>query len=280
MTCRTRGREPIDTRRIFFLAVRVWTCALVGWDILRDRDTDIGGPNGRFPLTPRSAILAASSDDPLLRARGFATLVDAYWKPVYRAIRLHFKKSNEEAKDLTQAFFLDALERALFESYDDERARFRTFVRTCLRNFVVRSDQSASRLKRGGSAVTLSFDFVQAEAELLTATAPQSLDEAFARDLARSLREAALREMQTHFEARGKQAYVELFRRYDLVDPEERPTYRELAEELDMKTTDVTNRLAHVRQVFRRTVLERLRAITVDEAEFRDEARELLGVEV
>ncbi|MBO6936740.1 MAG: sigma-70 family RNA polymerase sigma factor [Deltaproteobacteria bacterium] len=247
---------------------------------MRDEDTDIGGHRGQFPLTPLSAIQAARSDDPLQRARGFTALVEAYWKPVYRAIRLHFHKTNEEAKDLTQAFFLDALERELFESYELDRARFRTFVRTCLRNYVSKAHQKATRIKRGGAAIRLSLDFPTAEAELGTQPLDVSFEEAFAADLAKSLRETALAEVEAHFESRGKEQYVTIFRRYDLADVDDRPTYKELAEELGIKTTDVTNRLTHVRQVFRKHVLARLRLITASEEEFREEARQLLGVEV
>lgn len=244
---------------------------------MRDEDTDIGGPQGRFPLTPASALLAARSDDPLMRARGFSKLVDAYWKPVYKAVRFRFKKSNEEAKDLTQAFFLDALERTLFEAYEPDRARFRTFVRTCLHNYVLKTQESAGRLKRGGGTTTLSLDFDAAESEL-EGDRP-SFEEAFDQDLARALSDAALEEVEAHFHARDKASYFGLFRGYDLLDKEDRPTYRELATTFDVKVTDVTNRLAHVRQVYRRTVLTRLREITANEEEFRDEAIHLLGVE-
>jgi hypothetical protein len=36
-------------------------------------------------------------------------VIALYWKPVYRFIRLKFRKDNEEAKDLTQGFFATAL---------------------------------------------------------------------------------------------------------------------------------------------------------------------------
>ena len=36
-------------------------------------------------------------------------VIELYWKPVYRFIRLKFRKNNEDAKDLTQSFFTSAL---------------------------------------------------------------------------------------------------------------------------------------------------------------------------
>jgi hypothetical protein len=58
-----------------------------------------------------------------------------------------------------------------------------------------------------------------------------------------------------------------------------RPTYDELARRFETTTVDVTNQLAGARRDFRRIVLELLRELTVSEAEFRLEARALLGIE-
>ena len=242
-------------------------------------DTDIGGPRAAFPETPASAVLAARSDDPIARARGFSLLVAAYWKPVYKSVRVRFRKSNEEAKDLTQAFFTHALEREMFRSYDPARARFRAFVRTCLRNYVANDEEAARRLKRGGGAITLSLDFDQAEREIDLALPDVSFEDAFDRDLAESLRTAAVEELEKTLEARGKSVYFELFQRYDLGDPEGRPTYAALADDLGLKATDVTNYLHHARSLLRRIVLRKLREITASEEEFRDEALAVLGIE-
>ena len=53
----------------------------------------------------------------------------------------------------------------------------------------------------------------------------------------------------------------------------------QLAAELGLPVTQVTNHLAWARREFRAAVLETLREITASEAEFRAEARALLGVD-
>lgn len=249
---------------------------------MRGDDTDIGGRKAAFPETPASALLAIRSDDPLARARGFSTLVSAYWKPVYKCIRIRFRKSNEEAKDLTQAFFTHALEREIFTSYDPLRASFRAFARTCLSNFVRTADESERRHKRGGAAIKLSLDFEGAESELALAegSPAASYEEQFDREMARALEASAVDELRSRLESRDKALYFRIFARYDLAPEEEpRPTYKALAEELGVKTTDVTNYLAHARRQMRTIVLRRLREITASEDEFRSEARSLLGID-
>lgn len=64
-----------------------------------DRDTDIGGPQHRFPVTSHSAIIAARSNDQRQRDRALDTIVASYWKPAYKYIRIKWQASNEDAKD-------------------------------------------------------------------------------------------------------------------------------------------------------------------------------------
>src|SRR5262249_28728709 len=77
-------------------------------------DTGIGEGSGKFPATRASAVLAAQSPNLVERERGLAVLLETYWRPVYKYLRLRYRESNEDAKDLTQAFFARALEKEFF----------------------------------------------------------------------------------------------------------------------------------------------------------------------
>ena len=88
---------------------------------MRD-DENLRGQDS-FPLTRWSLILAARSAEPAARQRALAILTAAYWKPVYKYIRLRWDKDNEQAKDLTQEFFFRLLEKNFLASYDPRRAR-------------------------------------------------------------------------------------------------------------------------------------------------------------
>src|SRR6266545_8142728 len=89
-----------------------------------------------FPLTRRSVVRAAASADPETRRRAFEALVAAYWRPVYKYLRLEWSAPGEDAEDLTQGFFARALEKGFFDRFDPSRSRFRTYLRTCLDGFV------------------------------------------------------------------------------------------------------------------------------------------------
>jgi RNA polymerase sigma factor (sigma-70 family) len=224
--------------------------------------------------------MSVGSDDPAERARSFEILVRAYWKPVYKHLRMRWRLSSEQAEDLTQGFFARALERRMFAAYDPARALFRTYLKTCLEGHVMKDAESRMRQKRGGGAVTLSLDFPGAERELdgLATPAPETLDSYFDREWTRHLIGMTLDALRERCEQGGKHVTYRVFERYVLDDgPRERPSYAELAAELGIKVTDVTNYLAFARREFRRLLIEKLREITGSEEELEAEARALLG---
>jgi RNA polymerase sigma factor (sigma-70 family) len=227
-------------------------------------------------------IAAVRSPDPDVRTRAVEVLVTAYWKPVYKYVRLRWRTPEADAEDLTQGFFTEALTQGFFERYDPARAKFRTYLRTCLHGFVANERKASRRLKRGGGASLLSFDFASAEGELQRQAVRDDvdMDEYFHRECVRSLFVFAVDVLRERCERSGKELHFSLFRRYDLEgsDAARRPTYAELAEEFGVSAVQVTNYLAAVRREFRTIVLERLRELSGSEAEFRAEARELLGV--
>jgi hypothetical protein len=237
----------------------------------------------RFPVTRLSAIVAASSANQEERTRAFEVLVSAYWMPVYKYVRIKWNKPTEDARDLTQGFFLEAMEKNFFGRYDPSKARFRTFLRTCLDGFVANENKAASRIKRGGDATILSLDFDGAEDQLRIAARPAAgaIDEYFEQEWARSVFSLALESFRTQMLDAGKETHLRLFERYvlDAADQAPKTSYKALAAEFNLATTDVTNYLALARREFRRIVLEKLRELTATDEEFRREARALLGVD-
>ena len=246
-----------------------------------DTDTDLGGRNDRFPPTRHSIVAATSSSDAEVRRRAHADLVAAYWKPIYKYLRVKWRQSNEDAKDLTQGFLARAMERGFFGDYDPRIARFRTYLRICLDRYMANQHKAARRLKRGGAVELLSLDFERVEGEMTgeVRESAASMEEFFQREWVRNLFSVAVAHLREELSREGKGMHYELFRRYDLEGPElqERPTYDHLAREYGLPVTQVTNHLALVRRRFRRIVLDRLREMSGSEEEYREEARELLG---
>ena len=244
-------------------------------------DTGIGEGSGKFPATRHSAVLAAQSGDLIERERGLSILVAAYWKPIYKYLRIRHREGNEEAKDLTQGFFARALEKEFFAAYDPGKGSFRTYLRVCLDRYVSNEKKAALRQKRspGSPVVPLDFDVAEGEIARSAPAADRTMDQYFHDEFVRSLFALSVETLREECALRGKDLPFLLFERYELDrDPEERLTYDRLAEELHIPVTQVTNFLAFARREFRRIVLEKLREITTSDREFREEAKSLLGV--
>jgi RNA polymerase sigma factor (sigma-70 family) len=246
---------------------------------------------GSFPATRHSLVAGIASADHHTRRIAFDALVSAYWRPVYKYVRIKWRADRDDAADLTQEFFARAFEKGSLGRFDPARARFRTFLRICLDGFVANEHKAASRIKRGGAVSFVPLDFAAAEHELgelpvvsgrADASSVPSVDDdaLFRQEWVRALFADSVAALRESCATAGKQTHFEVFQRYDLDDAgDARPTYAQLAAELGIPVTQITNYLAFARRELRRLVLERLREVCATDDEFRLEARELLGVD-
>ena len=163
---------------------------------------------------------------------------------------------------------------------DVSRARFRTYLRTCLDGFVANARKADARLKRGGGVTLIPIDFDEAERELRlqAANAIDDFDAYFHREWLRGLFAAAATKLREACAERGRTHRFAIFEQYDLAtDESERPTYAEIARRLGVSPAAVTNELAAARREFRRFVLDALRDQCASDEEFEAESRTLTG---
>jgi RNA polymerase sigma factor (sigma-70 family) len=236
---------------------------------------------GGFPATRHSAIERIRDGNPEARREAFGDLVEGYWKPVYKHLRLTWRLDIEDARDLTQGFFADAFQKSWLERYEPGKAKFRTFVRVCADRFAMNMRQSSSRLKRGGGVQTLPLDFDGAEREVASRD-PRAMpepEEFFHQEFVRALFDKVIADLRAEYRDRGRPIPFTLFERYDL-EPVEGVSYAQLAAEFHLTPTQVTNNLAQVRRRFRERALDALRGLCGTDQEFRREARDLFGLEV
>jgi RNA polymerase sigma factor (sigma-70 family) len=233
-----------------------------------------------FPPTRLSVVARTRSDDEETRRLAFAAIIDAYWKPVYKYLRLKWNLDADAAADLTQDFFANTLEKDVLGKFDPARARFRTYLRLCVDGFASNARKAEGRLKRGGGTAPLPLDFVSAEGEMVRhePSVPADVDELFYQEWVRALFQRAVDDLRRFARETNREVMLTVFERYDLADAAaERPTYAVMARELGVTPATVTNHLAAMRRHFRRFILERLRELTSTDEEFEAEARRLLG---
>ena len=233
-----------------------------------------------FPATRLSVVERTRSGDAETRRIALASIIDAYWKPAYKYLRVKWSLDPDQAADLTQEFFTAALEKDVVEKYEPSRARFRTYLRLCLDGFASNARKAERRLKRGGGVTVVPLDFETAEGEIAAhePAVDADVDELFYREWIRALLERSVADLERHAAAAGRPEMFDVFKQYDLAeDGEARPTYAAIAAALNLTSATVTNHLAAMRKQFRRIVLDRLRELTSSEDEWEAEAARLFG---
>ncbi len=239
---------------------------------------------GNFPATRVSVIDDLGNSSPEIRSRALEMLMAAYWMPAYKYVLFKYRRSQEDAQDLTQGFFARVLEKNFLTGYDSRKARFRTYFRLCLDRHISNEMQSQVRFKRGGGTESLSLDFACAETEMHKANPSLQMtpEEYFEKEWVRSIFDLAIKNLRAKAVSSGKEVQFRIFEEYDVEahDAGERLTYGCLAARHGLSASDVTNYLAEMRRLFREEVLRVLRDLTANEGEFRLEARSILGIEI
>jgi RNA polymerase sigma factor (sigma-70 family) len=231
-----------------------------------------------FPITRHSVLIAMRSDDPGQRSQAIEVISAAYWKPIYKYVRLKWNLPREDAQDFTQEFLLRLIEKEFLASFDPAKARLRTFMRLCADRLFLNHSRDAQRQKRNGGAV-IALDFDEAEQEFRRRTKPTSPEEYFEKECVRHLLALAVERLRTKCESSGKTVHFSLFHEYDLDrESEIPPSYSQLAAKHQLAATDVTNYLAWARREFRAYVLQQLREMSASDEEFRREAKAILGI--
>lgn len=221
-----------------------------------------------FPVTRVTLLEQLRDSEEQNRSQAFGTLAALYWMPVYKYLRLKWKKSAADAQDLTQAFFARALEKEFFRKYDPHKARFRTFLRTCLDAFASNDRKAQKALKRGGHAIHVDLDWNAAEKELSVLQNRETPESIFEKEWIRSVFRISLQQFRHQCENNGKFLHYLLLERYD-IESEQEISYKQLAADFGLSVSQVTNGLAEARRQFRKIVLETLRMCTASKEEFR-----------
>jgi RNA polymerase sigma-70 factor (ECF subfamily) len=225
---------------------------------MRPGDTSQGGPHPGFPETTWDVVHGAAADSTHVRRASLEELCRRYWKPLYHYLRVARAKSNDDAKDLTQAFFLWLMEREPLKQYDPERGSFRAYIRSLLRHFVQHQDEADHSLKRGGGVRLLDLDGENGPGgETLIDPQTQDPDRAFDRAWMVTLVAHAVESVRQRYHAKGWTDRFRIYEEYDMGSGN-RPTYAELALRLGVQEDDVRSYLFMIRTEIRSEILSEL----------------------
>lgn len=224
----------------------------------------------KFQTTHWSLIAAASADS---RA-AMEELCSAYWFPLHsHLVRLGF--DNHETDDLIQAFFVRLLDKRLLDFADQSRGRFRTFLLTALRRFVVNEWKHEHRLKRGGTNRHVPLDPEFGDGMTASGIArDMTPDRVFEREWAMVVLQRAFRALEAEQQESDKKAMFESLAPW-LSRDSTSLSYDELADRLDMKPAALRMRVSRMRQRLGELIREEIRKTVGCDGDVDDEIGKL-----
>lgn len=157
-------------------------------------------------FSTRWSLVVTAGDQAGSEARSaLQTLCTLYWPPLYAYIRRQgFEVAT--AEDLTQGFLAMLLERGDLARADPNRGRFRSFLLTAVKHFLINEREREQALKRGGGQAKMSLDFQATESSLRIEPAsgetPESL---FERQWALMLLDRVRQSLQSEYVSTGRQ---------------------------------------------------------------------------
>lgn len=232
--------------------------------MLREGAADMG----RFDTTRWSVVLQARGDPADARA-ALEALCRTYRPPVLAYVRSHVY-ARDAAEDLTQAFFARFLERAWHADADPARGRFRAFLLTALKRFLIDADAEAGALKRGGGYRFESLDEDASDGPV----GDDSPDRIFERAWAKAVLGAALARLRREAEEADKLAMFDRLSEF-LVEAPDEDDYARAADDLHLRRNTLAVAVHRLRHRLRELVRVELAETTAGHDDMDSELRAL-----
>ena len=231
----------------------------------------------RVATTQWSQVLAARDGSDTEARRALESLCQTYWQPLYAYIR-HQGSDPDEARDLTQGFFTELLEKDFLADVDPSKGRFRAFLLASLRNFLAHERRRTRALKRGGGTQTLSLDTDAGEEGYAVQSSQQQTPlDVFEQSWATTVLERSMTRLQRESVASGDASHFEPLKQY-LTSAEPQMPYREAADALQMTEGAVATAVHRLRQQYGKCLRTEIAETVSDRSEVDDELRHLLAM--
>jgi RNA polymerase sigma-70 factor (ECF subfamily) len=173
---------------------------------------EVSGGRASFRTTHWSVVLAAAEQSSPEAEAALAKLCQTYWYPLYAFIRRR-GHGPEEAEDLTQEFFARLVDKNYLAGITVQGGRFRSYILTILKHFLVNEWERTQTRKRGGGKTIFSIDDKTAEeryqVEPVDNTTPESI---FERRWALTLLDQVMLRLRGEYETEGKTEFFDRLR--------------------------------------------------------------------
>ena len=246
---------------------------------MKNEQTTMGGKEGLFPKTRWTVLNNLSEIQSPQYRENLNFFISEYWKPAYCYIYKSWNTTNEEAKDLTQSFFISILERKTLENLSPTKGSFRSFVKACLKNFLLQHDRDSSRLKRGGTSQNISINWNETENIQFEDHKTLQPDEVFDNEWTATLIKNGTKKLEQQLNKDGKIIYFKIFSDFYFSDTNEL-SYDHMSQKYKISKIDVGNYMKAARKMFKDIIKEMIMEYVDNEDEFNREFRALFGAKL
>ena len=244
------------------------------------KDVNLPSPQPKaewFASTHWSVVLAAKKGDSATAGEAMERLCRTYWPPLYAFIRRE-GYDEAEAKDLTQEFFFRLIDRDFLQHLRHQRGKFRSFLLTFLKHFLLEQRGKARTQKRGGGKSTLSLDELGEDGSFLGEPVDHfSPDQVYERRWAQTIFQVALNRLRAEYIASGRGPFFDLLKD---CQPREAgaPSYVEIGARFGMTEAAVKSAVQRMRQRHREILREEIAHTVIGPQEIEEEIRHLRQV--
>ena len=202
-----------------------------------------------FQTTRWTVVFQAAVEESGAGRPALSEIIQRYWRPLYFYARQR-GLSIADAEDATQGFLAGLIDGNLLERVDPAKGRFRTFLLTAWKRYLVDQHRYSTREKRGGSRVALSIDVESSEREwLLSRTEQSDPDKLFQTGWAKNIVDETLRRLRAEYSASQREFVFETLVPY-LAVPIDIDVYQQVASKLNATSGASKVALHRLRQRF------------------------------
>jgi RNA polymerase sigma factor (sigma-70 family) len=233
--------------------------------------------SGRIATTQWSQVLAARDGSDTEARAALESLCQTYWQPLYAYIR-HQGNDPETARDLTQGYFAELLDKDFLADVDPDKGRFRSFLLASLRHYLSHQRDHDRALKRGGGTLTLSLDTSVGERGYAVRAAPEMSPEAvFEYRWAMTVMERAMDKLRRDAEGAGRRDQFERLLPY-LTGGRTTVPYREVAAEMQLTESAIKSAVQRLRKKLGQCLRQEIAETVANPEDVDEEVRHLLSI--
>ncbi len=232
--------------------------------------------DGAFATTQWTMIFEAARSSQSEPSPALERLCQIYWPPVYAFIR-RMGHSVEEAKDLTQGFFVNVLNGEAVTTANPAKGKFRTYLLGAVKFHLARTREKACARKRGSGMTTLAIDISDFEQTLDSAlTETETPERLFEKQWISVLLKETAAELRADYDRRCKGELCEVLMPFVMDDVSRPASYKDLAVERGVSAVSLRMAASRMRQRFGEILREKIAATVDSPEEVEEEIRGLL----